>query len=110
MSDNSVSLATAQAEITNWKDYCEDKGLNDRVKAHNIPLDSIVPLLSIEGITSIRAYMGLADKNTMAGMHLYFVAVDGEGNDIIEVDEKSVILELTTPCPATCDVNSPLNI
>ncbi len=111
MSDNSVSLTTAQAQITKWKDYCEDKGLSNRVKAINIPLDSLTPLLDIEGVASIRAYIGLPNNTTMAGLHLFIVGVDSEGNDIITgEDEKSMIMDFNAPCPATCDVNSPLNI
>ena len=110
MSNNSVSLTTAQTAITNWYDYCGDKSLMSCVRAINIPLDSITPLLGTAGVSGIRAYIGLPDNSTMAGMHLYLVAVDSGGNDVIENSstKQSMIMDFTTPCPSTCDTSSPL--
>ena len=110
MPDNTVPLATAQEEITNWKNYCIAKSLSDRVKAINIPLNSLIPILEMQGVSGVRAYIGLAEDTTMAGMHLFIVGVDSDGADIVEVNGKSAIYDLSLPCPNTCDSNSPLNI
>lgn len=111
MPTNSVSLATAQADITNWKNYCIDKSLSNRVMAINIPRASLTPLLSMDTVVSIRAYIGLPNSSTMAGMHLFIVGVDSNGKDIIEDDDKqSLIMDFNAPCPLTCDLTSPLYI
>jgi pyrroloquinoline quinone (PQQ) biosynthesis protein C len=111
MPANAVTLAAAQAEITNWKTYCTNKSISDRVIAVKIPMESITPLLEIENISGIRTYIGLPDASKMAGMHVFVVAIDSNGNDIIEDGEgNSMIMDFNSPCPATCDVNSPLFI
>lgn len=111
MPNNSVPLTTAQTDITNWKDYCINNELADRVKAINIPLDSLTPLLNLAEVVSIRAYFGLPNSSTMENMCLFIVGVDADGKDIIvDNDNNSLIMDFTSPCPKFCDTTSPLNI
>lgn len=86
--------------------------------AYTINLDDIVDALVIPGdkesilgmfkYKKMRAYMGIEGLSA----HLYIVAIDEKGNDVIPEGEDGnrFVYDLTTPCPNSCDKSSPLYI
>lgn len=127
---NWVSLKTARSHIEEyvlwWNCVPDHVTINDsliRLKtpklgtlAYTIHQDDIIEsLIKKEYVEEVktffkyqkmRAYMGIDETSA----HLYIVAVDDEGNDIIPTDSHGheFVYDLTTPCPNSCDTNSPL--
>lgn len=73
--------------------------------------------LRATGIKSIQKLNGKADTTYMFAYKLYMTPVDHNGNDLFFNTKSSIadtagpdsyVLDLITPCPKTCDVNSPL--
>lgn len=60
---------------------------------------------------AVRAYLGwMQAPNGSSNLHLFITPVDQNGQDVIlsTADGEKFVYDLTTPCPNTCDVNSPL--
>jgi len=100
MPKNTIDLATAQAWARTWIATPDTT-----VKAHLIPQVNITQLIESQGCQDIRAYMGI-DEDGIA--RLMLVAVDENGNDLIDESKGYYIYDFTLPCPNNCDVNSPL--
>lgn len=100
MPQNTITLEQAQQWAQTWR-----SNPNNTVKAFLIPEADITQLLAEEGVANVRAYMGIDENNTQK---LMLVAVDAEGNDMINEENGQYIYDFTQPCPKTCDVNSPL--
>ncbi len=100
MPKNTIDLATAQEWARAWK-----ANPDTSVKAHLIPQVNITQLMESQGCQDIRAYLGLDDNGEAK---LMMVAVDENGNDLIDESQGHYIYDFTTPCPLDCDVNSPL--
>jgi hypothetical protein len=57
----------------------------------------------------LRVYFGLADEDQNFKMRLFLVPVNNAGEDVLPVvDGKQYVYDFNLPCPATCDVTSPL--
>ena len=100
MPKNTIDLATAQEWAKTWI-----ANPDTTVKAHLIPQDNITQLMASQDCQDIRAYLGM-DGDGVA--RLMLVAVDSNGNDLIDEAEGYYIYDFTEPCPPKCDVNSPL--
>ena len=100
MAQNTIDLATAQEWAKNWI-----AAPTTTVKAHLIPQINITQLMESINCQDIRAYMGIDDKGEAK---LMMVAVDANGNDLIDAAAGYYIYDFTDPCPPKCDVNSPL--
>lgn len=100
MPKNTIDLATAQEWARTWIATPDTN-----VKAHLIPQVNITQLMESQDCQDIRAYMGI-DGDGVA--RLMLVAVDVNGNDLIDEAKGHYIYDFTTPCPLDCDVNSPL--
>lgn len=100
MAKNTIDLVTAQKWARNWL-----AAPTTTVKAHLIPQINITQLMASIGCQDIRAYMGIDDNGDAK---LMMVAVDANGNDLIDTASGYYIYDFTEPCPNTCDVNSPL--
>ena len=100
MPKNTITLQQAQQWAAKWR-------LNpaNTVKAHLIPEIDITQLLAEEGVANVRAYIGIDENGTNK---LMLVAVNADGNDMINEDLGQYIYDFTIPCPSVCDVDSPL--
>lgn len=59
----------------------------------------------IKGYQGMRVYFGSDTINSMSPMRLVLVAVDENGNDIIDYNnpDRPGIFDFSMPCPDTCD-------
>jgi hypothetical protein len=71
-----------------------------------------VPPGSVSGLnfTQFRVYFGLNDEEHDFKMRLFVVPVDDSGHDIfpLDSDDRECVYDFNAPCPATCDLASPL--
>lgn len=100
MATNVITLKQAQEWASKWRSNPENT-----VKAHLIPEVDITELLAEPGVEAVRAYIGI-DENDVNKLML--VAVDADGNDMIDASKGQYIYDFTKPCPDTCDIKSPL--
>lgn len=100
MPKNTITLQQAQQWATKWR-----SNPANTVKAHLIPEIDITQLLAEEGVANVRAYIGIDENGTNK---LMLVAVNADGNDMINEDLGQFIYDFTKPCPSICDVDSPL--
>lgn len=113
---HAVPLEEARTAIRNYRDSIKNTPLPHLFGFLIIHAD-IFEALGIDptGITptyeKFRVYVG---QTEMAGMgiewHLYLVPVTPAGIDVIPVDNEGIqfVYDFNSPCPATCDVTSPL--
>jgi hypothetical protein len=101
MSNNAIDLKEAKE----WAQLYR-KANPDGVIAYLIPKIDMTQLLNQEGVADFRAYLGY-DPN-MQMEKLMIVGVDENGNDLINAQKGNLIYDMTSPCPKTCDVTSPL--
>lgn len=108
---NVIPKQTAIDRAKNWRNYMEKHNDLIDIKAFNISKDDLMALLNEGGVKSVRAYLGINENNQV---DLLLVGVNKEigegGKDMIDYENGDYIYDLTTPCPAMCDENSPLNI
>jgi len=122
-----VPVDDAAQMTANWREYYGNitgTDPHDALRAFRIPLEDLEDMVAMArkdaNITSVRAYLALGEAagNTIIDpdvVHILLVPVADStptGTDILEVTEGgktvSTIRDFTTPCPAICDVNSPL--
>jgi hypothetical protein len=116
--ESTIPLNEARQMIINWRAsraYAETGSFN----AFHIPKDEINDFFNKykgEGV-GVRAYIGLSDNEsaTSQNLKLIFVAtkldplLGDQNKDIIEtINGESVVYDLSTPCPYSCDFESPL--
>ncbi len=126
---NNISLKTAKKWIAEWRDLESSYNKYHRLKAFNIPLIDLKEVSEEKGITSVRAYIGVAKfenhdtkpPEVMYQEKLLIVGVDKNGKDMISAVKNSDggfvsdpkgeddIYDMTNPCPDLCDPDSPLN-
>lgn len=112
---DSITLAEGETVTTNWRNYIStiDKNPN-YIRAFNIPMTDIMELAQFTKCPSVRAYLAMATPGDISTLKVILVPVDADGNDItsvpgaIEGATDSTIFDFTSPCPQTCDINSPL--
>ncbi|MBP9792901.1 MAG: hypothetical protein KBC56_02780 [Flavobacterium sp.] len=101
---NTIDIKTAVAWATQWRST-PDMG----VKAFFIPKSDIQDLLTDPNTIGVRAYLGWGSNNSKSSeAKLMIVNVEGNiatgGTDNITTG----IFDFTKPCPAYCDVMSPM--
>lgn len=102
-----IKLDTAMSYTAGWRRIAKERlDPEDYVKAFLIPMIDFTEILA-EGAVSVRAYLG--NNEATGEKKLLLVGVDAEGNDMIDYAEGMYVYDFTTPCPAMCDKNSPLN-
>jgi hypothetical protein len=101
---------------TNWREFISQYEPNGYIRAFYIPMEDIVSLAAFhKEAVAIRAYIGLPSKGDVTDIKLALVPVTAKNEDILSIpsvtgsgEEQSTIYDFTTPCPQSCDVNSPL--
>jgi hypothetical protein len=119
--DDTISEPTAVAWTTNWRNYISNIDPNPNyIKAFNVPMEDILELANNFGqtSTSVRAYLAMESPGEISTLKIILVPIDSKGNDILSVPvgstesiaaaQQSSIFDFTSPCPNTCDVDSPL--
>jgi hypothetical protein len=103
---------------TNYRNYIS--GIDpdpNYIKAFNIPMADIVSLADFTKCPSVRAYLGMSTPGDITTLKLVLVPVDSNNQDVLSIPvpdgsggfvQQSSIYDLTTPCPQTCDLQSPL--
>ena len=99
---NIISLKKAQERAKSWR-AASIEGNN--FKGSLISKEDLQGLVSEIGENGIRAYNGI---NAEGVYKLMIVAVDANGNDLVNEKNGHYIYDFTQPCPDTCDINSPL--
>jgi len=113
---DTISLTDGGTLTTNWRNYITTLDPNpDYIHAFNIPMEDIQELSRFTNCTSIRAYLAMTDPSDVSTLKVILVPVDAKNKDITgipsatETDaEVSTIFDFTSPCPKTCDIDSPL--
>lgn len=86
----------------------KNEGDQNYTQANAYGMTKILGLLSQNGAVGLRMYHGLKEEASTFKRELIIVAVDSNGNDIIDPTNPK-ILDLSDPCPTICDNNnSPL--
>jgi hypothetical protein len=94
-----ISPATAREYLSNYAEG-PTYALNLNIKAHYFGRKNLDALLSQKGAVGLRAYYGLKPTQTNPmEPELILVAVDKDGNDVLEND---LIVDFTQPCPPVC--------
>ena len=111
---DSITEAEGMTLTANWRNYITTLDPNPQyIKAFNIPMQDILNLSQFTKCPSVRAYLSMVTPNDVSTLKIILVPVDAAGNDILMVPgptgvDQSSIFDFTTPCPQTCDLNSPL--
>jgi hypothetical protein len=101
MADNTISLEKAKEWARLYR-----KDDPDGVIAFLIPKIDVTQLLNQNGVSNFRAYLGYDPEKKME--KLMIVGVDENGKDLIDEKLGNYIYDMTSPCPKTCDITSPL--
>lgn len=96
-----INLSDAESWGRSW----QTTPPKDLAKAHQIPLEVLNGLIETPDMASVRAYMGVDSGGIQ---RLMIVAVDSNGNDLIDNNNNQFIYSGTSPCPENCDTSSPL--
>jgi hypothetical protein len=102
MQPNTISLHKAKE----WAKLYRQNMPSSDVIAYLIPGLDITELLKQNDLVNFRAYLGYDPEKQMN--KLMIVGVDAEGKDLINEQDGQYIYDMTSPCPLTCDVTSPL--
>jgi hypothetical protein len=106
-SNDVIKLDSAVSYTAGWRRMAKERlDPEDYIKAFLIPMTDFTNILA-EGAVSVRAYLG--NNEETGEKKLLLVGVDADGNDMIDYDAGKYVFDFTTPCPAMCDKNSPLN-
>ena len=112
---DTISLDAGITLTTNWRTYISAIDANPNyIRAFNIPMTDIAALSQFTKCPSVRAYLAMVTPGDVSTLKLVLVPVDANGNDITSIPgavanvTDSTVFDFTSPCPQTCDVNSPL--
>ncbi|MBE2290313.1 MAG: hypothetical protein IAE95_12215 [Chitinophagaceae bacterium] len=103
-----VPVATAAADTAAWRTFIAGvtQDPNYLINAFFIPIGDISNTIQY-AVNGFRAYMGMREDGTL---HLYWVAVDADGNDVLEdSNNNSLVFDSTFPCPTCCGQSNALN-
>ncbi|MEP6677392.1 MAG: hypothetical protein ABJA78_19685 [Ferruginibacter sp.] len=112
--EDTISLEDGVTITTNWRDFIGPIMASENyIRAFYIPIDDITSLAAFHQVKAVRAYLALEDVTDPSTLKLAMVPVDDDGKDILfcasEIAGKqSAIYDFTSPCPQSCDVDSPL--
>jgi hypothetical protein len=123
--EDTIPLDEAETLTTNWRDFIAPLTPpgGQYIRAFYIPITDIVELARYHQAEAVRAYLCLTVPNDPSTAKIVLVPIDQKGNDITSIIipvpiggdstqdkeiQQSTIYDLTQPCPAACDYNSPL--
>ena len=120
--EDTIPLEEAEILTTNWRSFIAPitPPGGQYIRAFYIPITDIVELAQYHQAEAVRAYLCLTVPDDPSTAKVVIVPIDEKGNDITTIyipspsgdsDKpvpQSTIYDLTQPCPAACDFNSPL--
>lgn len=118
--EDTIPLEEAETITTNWRNFISPMSpTGDYIRAFYIPIEDVVELARYHQAIAVRAYLCLTIPNDPTSAKVVLVPIDKKGNDITSIvipttsqsaDEKeqSTIYDMTSPCPQSCDFDSPL--
>lgn len=106
--ENAIELDTA----VTWVDAWRKEDPNTQVlplKGFLVPKVDFTEALA-EGAAAIRTYIGIdpTDEDPQTKYHILVVAVDDDGNDMLNPDLGQYVYDFSHPCPPTCSGNGRL--
>jgi hypothetical protein len=117
-SDDTIPEQEAIDITTNYRDYISKIDPQPNyTRAFNIPMIDIQELAAgFPKCPSVRAYLCMAVPGDITTLKIVLVPVDVNNKDIVSVPveisgalvDQSTIYDFTSPCPQTCDIDSPL--
>ncbi len=113
---DTITLTDGVALTTNWRDYITKLDPNPNyIHAFNIPMSDINSLSKFTKCPSVRAYLAMTVPGDVSTLKIILVPVDVNNKDVTSIPsateadaEASTIFDFTSPCPKTCDIDSPL--
>lgn len=96
---NTISIETAQDWAKRWKD-AQGKNKTPQITAFLIPGLDVSEALKPEKAIDVRTYLGIDESDVP---RLIIVAVDKNGNDLIDEINGYYIYDFTLPCPPKCN-------
>ena len=103
-----IPVPTAAAETAAWRSFIAGVTQNPNylINGFFIPIGDITNTIQY-AVNGFRVYMGMRQDGTL---HLYWVAVDADGNDVIQdASQNSLVFDTTVPCPTCCGGGNVLN-
>ena len=104
MATNTIDLEKAQIWANAWRSLEDKSPYVDGLKGWWVPGDDLSQVLA-EGAVNSRMYIGMDDDE----LKLMIVAVDGEGNDMIDAEKGWYIYDFSKGIPPKGSPSSPLN-
>lgn len=96
---------TEESDLPLYPTFAHGISITDVIAAYGIRVEEGELVYSYD---YARAYVGL-EGTTTKRQHLYLTPVGTDGEDVLmNCEGDKYVMELTTPCPHTCGVNSPL--
>ena len=108
MAENTIDLEQAQIWRNNWKSSSKAWIAANDLQGFWVPGDDLSQTTA-EGGENCRIYLGLTEPGTGGEAKIMIVAVDEEGRDMINEEERLYIYDFTRPIPPMGDSSSPLN-
>jgi hypothetical protein len=111
---DSIPLTEGVRITTNWREYISALDPSPQyIRAFNIPMEDIMELAQFTKCPSVRAYLSMTVPGDISSLKVVLVPVDRNNKDVLSVPgptgvDESSIFDFTSPCPQTCDINSPL--
>jgi|688.fasta_scaffold1593041_2 hypothetical protein len=118
---STINLNDAKALTKNWREVNQSITVNGHQaneifpNAYKIDFSDLQAIMSTPGVGGMRIYFGYTDTNPSPDptgntfpMRVVLVATDSNGNDILHTTEPCGAFDFATPCPCSCDINSPL--
>jgi hypothetical protein len=113
---DTITLTDGVTLTTNWRNYISNLDPNPNyIRAFNIPMADINSLSQFVHCPSVRVYLSMTVPGDVSSLKVILVPVDENNKDITSIlsateggVEASTIFDFTTPCPKTCDIDSPL--
>jgi hypothetical protein len=102
-----TAVSTASAETKNWRTFI-DALTTTPIHGVKIPMDSISAVMD-NAVNGIRVYGALKTQGDPTSFHVYVVAIDENGNDIITLNGNSEVYNFSSPCPTMCGNANVLN-
>jgi hypothetical protein len=118
---STINLEDAKALTKNWRDVNQTITINGHPanqifpNAYKIDFSDLQAIMNTPGVDGMRIYFGYNAASPSPDpsgsnfpMRVVLVATDSSGNDILHTTEPCGAYDYGQPCPAICDINSPL--
>jgi len=117
--EDTIPESLAVDITTNWRNYISAiDPLPNYIRAFLIPMEDITSLAQFEKCPAVRAYLAMGVPGDISTLKVILVPVDANNQDVLSiivpesstegVTVQSTIYDFSSPCPQSCDIDSPL--